>query len=138
MDYYKDNFGRYIVTFKYLEPDNSKEYEFRKYDNSVRIKALGGMYALCCLNDNKIIFRKSEYLRDRSYKKFSEDNCDDVIDFSNIKGTEEVFTICKKKIDVIKKKRNYYSLPGKIDKSKLTAEEFETLRNLIKKGLVTD
>ena len=138
MDYCKDDFGRYIVTFKYLEPDNNKEYEFRKYDNSVRIKALGGMYALCCLDDNKIIFRKSEYLRDRSYKKFSEDNCDDVIDFSNINGTEEVFTICKKKIDVIKKKHSYYSLPGKIDKSKLTAEEFETLRNLIKKGLVTD
>ena len=35
-------------------------------------------------------------------------------------------------------KSKYYSLPSKIDKRKLTEEEFEVLRKLIKKGLVTD
>ena len=138
MDYCKDDFGRYIVTFKYLEPDNSKEYEFRKYDNSVRIKALGGMYALCCLDDSKIIFRKSEYLRDRSYKKFSEDQCEDFI-YVNKDANEDKSSAYELLEQLSKRaKSKYYSLPSKIDKTKLTIEEFETLRKLIKKGLVTD
>ena len=136
----KDAFGVYEATFTYIEPDNGKTYEFRKYDNSIRIKALGGMYALYCLNDNKIIFRKSEYLRDRSYKKFSEDQCEDFIYVNEATDEDKssAYELLEQLNKRAKSKSKYYSLPSKIDKTKLTIEEFETLRKLIKKGLVTD
>lgn len=133
-----DSFGVYETTFYYKEPANSKSYEFRKYVNSKKIKALGGMYAIYCEEDNKIIFRKSEYLRDRSYKKFAEDQCEDFI-YVN-KATDEDNPSAYELLEQLNKrtKSKYYSLPSKIDKTKLTLEEFETLRKLIKKGLVTD
>ena len=134
----KDKFGCYEVTFYYYEPANKKNYEFRKYVNSKNIKNLGGMYALYCEEDSCIIFRKSEYLRDRSYKKFSEGLCEDSISCSNL-NDEELIPIAVYESNNcmhINKVKRYYSLPGKIDITKLTEEEFETLRNLIKKGLV--
>lgn len=73
MDYFKDEYGRYVLTFTYVEPDNGKTYEFRKYVNSKKIKELGGMYAIYCQDDKNIVFRRSEYLRDRSYSKFTND-----------------------------------------------------------------
>lgn len=133
-----DNFGAYEVTFTYAEPDNNKTYEFRKYVNSKNIKSLGGMYALYCEEDSCIIFRKSEYLRDRSYKKFSEGCCEDSISYSNL-DDEELIPIAiyeNNNCMHINKVKRYYSLPGKIDITKLTEEEFQTLRELIKKGLV--
>lgn len=120
-----DDFGRYVVTFSYREPDNNKNYEFRKYVNSTKIKKFGGMYALYCEEDSKIIFRKNEYLRDKSYKKFSEGRCNDSVDVYN---EEESSIMCVES--------NYYNLPGKIDRSKLTDEEFNTLRELIRKSLI--
>jgi len=134
-DYFKDDFGNYEVTFTYKEPDNGKTYEFRKYVNSKKIKALGGMYAIYCEEDNKIIFRKSEYLRDRSYKKFSEDQCEDFI-YVN-KATDDENPSAYELLEQLNKriKSEYYSLPSKIDKTKLTEEEFQTLRGLIKKSL---
>ena len=140
----KDKFGCYEVTFSYKEPDNDKTYEFRKYVNSSKIKSLGGMYAIYCEEDQKIIFRKSEYLRDRSYKKFSEDQCEDAKSYS-----EDILTPMKLKEKIqnsyeydSKIVSNYiewankaYHLPAYIDKTKLTEEEFQTLRKLIKKSL---
>ena len=134
----KDSFGCYEVTFYYNEPANKKNYEFRKYVNSKIIKKLGGMYALYCEEDSCIIFRKSEYLRDRSYKKFSEGLCKDSILYSNLDDDEELIQIPVYENDNcmhISKVKRYYSLPGKIDITKLTEEEFQTLRKLIKKGL---
>ena len=78
----KDSFGCYEVTFIYKEPANGKTYEFRKYVNSSKIKSVGGMYAIYCEEDNFIIFRKSEYLRDRSYSKFSDNLCRDAKKYS--------------------------------------------------------
>lgn len=131
----KDQFGVYEATFYYNEPCNKKNYEFRKYVNSKKIKSLGGMYAIYCEEDNKIIFRKSEYLRDKSYKKFTEDQCKDFI-YVN-KATDEDNPSAYELLEQLSKriKSEYYSLPSKIDKTKLTEEEFQTLRKLIKKGL---
>ena len=136
----KDAFGVYETTFTYVEPDNGKTYEFRKYVNSKRIKEMGGMYSLYCQEDNCIIFRRSEYLRDKSYKKFSGGCCEDSISYSNL-DDEELIPIAVYENDNcmhISKVKRYYSLPGKIDLTKLTEEEFQTLRKLIKKRLVID
>ena len=133
----KDNFGVYEVTFIYMEPANNKNYEFRKYVNSKNIRKLGGMYALYCEEDSCIIFRKSEYLRDRSYKKFSEGLCEDSISYSDL-NDEELIPIAiyeNNNCMHINKVKRYYSLPRKIDITKLTEEEFQTLRKLIKKSL---
>ena len=125
----KDSFGCYEVTFSYKEPDNGKTYEFRKYVNSSKIKSLGGMYALYCEEDHSTIFRKSEYLRDRSYKKFSDGNCIDAFDCEPFENVARILS------NEYTKEPKYYNLPGKIDSSKLTEEEFQTLRKLIKKSL---
>ena len=118
---YKDNYGVYETTFTYKEPDNNHTYEMRKYVNSKKIKSLGGMYAIFCQETEQIIFRKSEYLRDKSYDKFVRESTGVVLE-----KVEE------------KKESTIYYLPGKIDRSKLSEEEFTLLRALIKKGLVTD
>ena len=130
----KDVFGVYETTFTYVEPDNGKTYELRKYVNSGKIKNLGGMYAIFCQEDNCIVFRRSEYLRDKSYKRFSEGNCLDAIDCDPWEKIVDILTENQSEV----KKDKCYNLPGKIDKTKLTIEEFETLRNLIKKGLAVD
>ena len=137
----KDNFGCYEVTFYYYESANKKHYEFRKYINSKNIKKLGGMYAIYCEEDSCIIFRKSEYLRDRSYKKFSDGCCEDSISYSNLTDEEELIPIAvyeNNNCMHINKVKRYYSLPGKIDITKLTEEEFNELRRLIKKCLPND
>ena len=36
-DWYKDDNGRYEITFTYIEPDNNHTYEFRKYVNSKHV-----------------------------------------------------------------------------------------------------
>ena len=140
----KDKFGCYEVTFYYYESANKKNYEFRKYVNSKNIKKLGGMYALYCEEDSCIIFRKSEYLRDRSYKKFSEGCCKDAKNYSEniimpIELKEQIQTSYEYDSKIVS---NYiewankaYHLPTYIDKTKLTEEEFQTLRTLIKKSL---
>lgn len=138
----KDNFGAYEVTFTYQEPDNGKTYEMRKYVNSKKIKALGGMYAIYCEEDQQIIFRKSEYLRDRSYSKFVDRKCTDSISCSGFlpskieedisKSYEECKGLLTQYCEFIE---NAYNLPSYIDKRKLTKEEFQTLRRLIKKSL---
>ena len=125
----KDSFGCYEVTFTYKEPDNGKTYEFRKYVNSGKIKALGGMWAIYCEDDNCIVFRRSEYLRDRSYKKFSEGNCIDAFDCEPFENVARILS------NESAEEPKYYNLSGKIDITKLTEEEFQTLRKLIKKGL---
>ena len=136
----KDTFGIYELVFTYKEPSNGKSYELRKYVNSKKIKSLGGMYSIYCEEDNSIIFRKSEYLRDRSYKKFSEDQCEDFIYVNEATDEDKssAYELLEQLNKRAKSKSKYYSLPSKIDKTKLTIEEFETLRKLIKKGLVTD
>jgi len=101
----KDNFGAYEITLEYIEPSNNKSYEFRKYVNSGKIKALGGMWAIYCKEDNSIIFRKSEYLRDRSYKKFSEGCCKDAKNYS-----ETILT----PIELKEKIQNSYEYDSKI------------------------
>lgn len=152
MEYQKDRFGTYEVTFSYLEPTNNKHYEMRKYINSKKIKTLGGMYAIYCEEDQNILFRKSEYLRDRSYSAFVEGRLS-----SNVYecGNDEIKGITSQVVDgfissdyekkgihlinqYLEKEKNLYSLPSYIDKTKLTEEEFQTLRKIIKKGLVTD
>ena len=120
-------------------------YEYQTYHNpytdreeKVKVKVLGGMWAIYCEEDQQIIFRKSEYLRDRSYNKFSDGLCEDSISCGNL-NNEELIPIAvyeNNNCMRINKVKRYYSLPGKIDITKLTEEEFETLRNLIKKGLV--
>ena len=130
----KDNFGVYEVTLEYIEPSNNKLYEFRKYVNSTKIKMLGGMYAIYCEEDNSIIFRKSDYLRDKSFPKFVEGRCEDNIDITKEVNNQEVISYYESK----NKKSIIYHLPGKIDKSKLTDEEFQILRKLIKKGAIED
>lgn len=126
----KDAFGVYETTFTYVEPDNGKTYELRKYVNSGKIKSLGGMYAIFCQEDNRIVFRRSEYLRDKSYKKFSEGNCLDAFDCEPFENVARILS------NEYVKEPKYYNLPEKIDITKLTEEEFETLHNLIKKGLI--
>ena len=138
----KDSFGVYEVTFNYLEPTNNKHYEMRKYVNSKKIKALGGMYAIYCEEDQQLIFRKSEHLRDRSYGKFVDGKCNDSIDYSGFlsskieedisKSYEECKGLLTKYCEFLE---NSYSLPSYIDKSKLTEEEFQTLKRLIRKSL---
>lgn len=140
----KDSFGCYEVTFYYYESANKKNYEFRKYVNSKKIKSLGGMYAIYCEEDNSIIFRKSEYLRDRSYSKFSEGLCEDAKKYSEdivipmeLKGKIQNSYEYDSKIvsNYIEWANKAYHLPTYIDKTKLTEEEFQTLRKLIKKSL---
>ena len=136
----KDDFGAYDMTFRYVEPGNSKIYEMRKYVNSKKIKSLGGMYAIYCEEDNKIIFRKSEYLRDRSYGKFVDGKCEDAKNADSSAGTPMCKSVdCKYDSKIISQyvnwARNAYHLPDYIDKSKLTEEEFSELRRLVKKGL---
>ena len=141
MEYQKDSIGVYEVTFIYKEPSNNKTYEFRKYVNSKKIKSLGGMYAIYCEEDEKIIFRKSEYLRDRSYNKFVDGKCIDFVDCrEDCKSFPEQIDY-KYDSKIIENYINWsskvYHLPDYIDKTKLTEEEFKELRRLIKKGLVT-
>lgn len=128
----KDNFGAYEITLEYIEPSNNKLYEFRKYINSIKIKMLGGMYSIYCEEDNSIIFRKSEYLRDKSFPKFVECRCEDAIDVTKEIDNQRIISYYESK----NKKSAIYHLPGKIDKSKLNDEEFQMLRKLIKKGAV--
>ena len=137
---YKDNFGAYEVTFDYVEPTNNKHYEMRKYVNSKKIKSLGGMYAIYCEEDNSIIFRKSEYLRDRSYSKFVDGKCEDARNADSSAGAPICNSVDYKydsKIisQYVNWAKNAYHLPDYIDKSKLTEEEFNELRRLIKKSL---
>ena len=141
----KDSFGCYEVTFTYKEPDNNKTYEFRKYTNSGKIKYVGGMYAIYCEEDQQIVFRKSEYLRDRSYKKFSEGLWEDAKNYSEdilipMKLKEKIQNSYEYDSKIVS---NYiewankaYHLPTYIDKTKLTEEEFNELRRLIKKSSV--
>lgn len=140
----KDSFGCYDVTFTYTEPDNNKTYEFRKYVNSSKIKSVGGMYAIYCEEDNSIIFRKSEYLRDRSYSKFVNKLCKDAKNYSEdtvvpieLKGKIQNSYEYDSRIvsNYIEWANKAYHLPTYIDKTKLTEEEFQNLRKLIKKSL---
>lgn len=124
----KDNFGVYEVTFSYLEPSNNKNYEMRKYANSKKLKLFGGVYAIYCEEDDSIIFRKSEYLRDRSYPKFIQGKCTDALYCDSY----NVPIIAKK----LKEEHRYY-FPKYIDRNKLTEEEFNELKKLIRKGLPT-
>lgn len=138
MEYSKDRFGVYETTFRYHEPSDNRNYEFRKYVNSKLVKSLGGMYALYCEETNAIIFRRSEYLRDRSYSNFLLNKCVDAIVYEY--EVEELVPVCvheENAVHTVKVKR-YYSLPGKIDITKLTEDEFQILRKLIKKSLVTE
>ena len=77
-DWYKDDNGRYEITFTYIEPYNNHPYEFRKYVNSKHIKSLGGMYALYSIDTNRVKFYRSVYIRDRAYSKFVND--DNIVD----------------------------------------------------------
>ena len=139
-----DNFGAYEVTFSYEEPSNNKHYELRKYVNSKKIKSLGGMYAIYCEEDNSIIFRKSEYLRDRSYSKFVDGKCEDTLNADSSIGTPICKEIksnysCTKTIRYVSNDTSKtYNLPSHIDRTKLTEEEFTELRRLIKKSLPND
>ena len=139
-----DNFGAYEVTFTYKEPTNNKHYEMRKYVNSKKIKSLGGMYAIYCEENNSIIFRRSEYLRDRSYSKFVDGKCEDAKNyleefFVSQESREKISAYYKYDLKIISQyvnwAKNAYHLPDYIDKSKLTEEEFNELRRLIKKSL---
>lgn len=134
MEYQKDSIGVYETTFYYKEKENGKSYEFRKYVNSKKIKDLGGMYAIFCEDDQKIIFRRTEYLRDKSYSKFSRGECEDSITVEKCQDENLSYEF----LDQLNKKTKYYSLPSKIDKTKLTEEEFKELRRLIKKSLSED
>ena len=139
-----DNFGAYEVTFNYLEPTNNKHYEMRKYVNSKKIKSLGGMYAIYCEEDNSIIFRRSEYLRDRSYSKLVDGTCEDARNADSSIGTLVCKSIpsnysCTKTVRYVSNDTSKtYNLPSHIDKTKLTEEEFNELRRLIKKSLPND
>lgn len=133
----KDNFGAYEVTFNYLEPTNNKHYEMRKYVNSIKVKVSGGMYAIYCEEDQKIVFRRSEYLRDRSYSKFVDGKCEDAVDCSQENYATPTTIFERYKAKELKKKQ-HYSLPSYIDRTKLTEEEFNELRRLIKKGSPED
>ena len=121
-DWFRDVYGNYQITFEYVEPDNNKTYQFRKYIHSEKLKSLGGCWALCCVTDNQIKFYRSEYLRDRAYSKFTVEGG---IDFT---AEQEQFENAKAN------SKRYYKREIEIDREKLTESEFKLLRELIKKG----
>lgn len=66
---FTDSYGRYEV--QATETFDNKIYEWRKYQNSPKIKQLGGIYANWC-EDGRIKFYRNEYLRDKAFSKFSQ------------------------------------------------------------------
>lgn len=65
---YKDDNGCFEVLGSIEE--NGFIIEYRKYDNSPRIKLLGGMYALCCEEKHKIRFYRNDYMAMHALTKF--------------------------------------------------------------------
>ena len=120
-DWFRDVYGNYQITFEYVEPDNNKTYQFRKYIHSEKLKSLGGCWALCCVTDNQIKFYRNEYLRDRAYSKFTVEGG---VDFT---AEQEQFETEKAN------SKRYYKREIEIDREKLTESEFKLLRELIKK-----
>jgi hypothetical protein len=64
---YRDQYGRFEIQAE--QEFNNKIYQWRKYDNNARIKALGGQYANYC-EDGRIKFHRNEYIRDKTFSKF--------------------------------------------------------------------
>ena len=70
---YKDQYGNFEIQAE--QEFNNKLYQWRKYQNSPQIKRLGGMYANYCVDTSCIKFYKNEYIRDKAFPKFvDEDN----------------------------------------------------------------
>lgn len=68
---YRDQYGRFEIQAE--QAFNNKLYQWRKYENNNRIKALGGQYANYCEQDNRIKFYRNEYIRDKAFPKFIDD-----------------------------------------------------------------
>ena len=68
--YYRDHYGRYQIIAEH--EFDGKLYQWRQYDNSPKVKSLGGCYANWC-EDGRIKFYRNWYLRDKAFPKFVND-----------------------------------------------------------------
>lgn len=85
---YRDDYGVYSIQAE--EEFDGKLYQWRKYVNLSRTRALGGLYANWC-EDGTIKFYRTEYLRDRAFPQFVEDT----------KETKSIMTDFEKKFIAI-------------------------------------
>ena len=67
---YKDQYGVFEIQAE--EEFEGKTFQWRKYNNSEKIKFMGGQYANYCEDTEDIKFYKSEHLRDNGFVKFIE------------------------------------------------------------------
>ena len=68
IDILRDEYGRYQVEAQ--ETFNNMVFEWRKYDNSPKIKKLGGQYVNYCISNGEMKFYRSWYIRDKAFPKF--------------------------------------------------------------------
>ena len=65
-----DNYGRFEIQAE--QEFDGLTFQWRKYQNSPMIKKLGGMWVNYCLDTSCITFYRNEYIRDKAFSKFVE------------------------------------------------------------------
>lgn len=65
---FQDDYGFYKLEAE-QEFDN-RTIQWRKYNNSPRIKRLGGMYCTYCPETNEYKFYRNDYIRGKGLNKF--------------------------------------------------------------------
>ena len=68
---YSDDYGNYVIEVE--QNFDGRTIEWRKYNNSPRIKRLGGMYASYCQETDQIKFYRNDYMRAHGFNKFIDD-----------------------------------------------------------------
>ena len=68
LDILRDQYGRYQIEAE--EKFDGKTFQWRKYENSPKIKRLGGQYANYCINNGDVKFYRNSCIRDRAFPKF--------------------------------------------------------------------
>ena len=121
---FKDDYGAFEITFEYKEPDNNHTYELRKYVNSPSIKKLGGMYSIYSQDTKRIKFYKSEYLRDRAYSKFVNEDIVKVVNNDGVDTNNKV--IPNKRID-------YMKMPNLVCLKSLDEKEYKEFIRIMNK-----
>ena len=71
LDILKDEYGYYRLEVE--EVFDNRTIQWRKYDNSLRVKRAGGMYCSYCPETNQYRFYRNDYMRGRGFNKFIKD-----------------------------------------------------------------
>ena len=71
MFFERDEYGYYIT--ESVNKFENRTIHWRKYENSRRLKNLGGMYCIWCEETNQYKFYRNDYMRAHATPKFIKD-----------------------------------------------------------------